>query len=79
MFINNNRYEQIFLKFIITVNNKDYFLGTVPGIHQKEQNTLYDTSIKLETSSRYFKNYQLVALPRDNQQNRGRNLLTKSY
>lgn len=60
MFINNNCYEQIFLKFIINVNNKDYFLGTVPGIHQKEQNTLHDTSIKLETSSHYFKNTSLL-------------------
>lgn len=60
MFINNNCYEQIFLEFIIILNNKDYLLGIVPGIRQKEQNILYDTSIKLETSSHYFRNTSLL-------------------
>lgn len=60
MFINNNCYEQIFLEFIIILNNKDYLLGIVPGIRQKERNILYDTSIKLETSSHYFRNTSLL-------------------
>lgn len=46
--------------FIIIVNNKDYFLGIFPGIGQKQQSTLYDTSIKLETSSHCFKNKSLL-------------------
>lgn len=60
MFINNNCHEQVFSKFIIIVNNKDYFLGIFPGIGQKQQSILYDTSIKLETSSHYFKNKSLL-------------------